>query len=262
MHWVKRLLKRSNLKSGRCDQKFMTSMTTDTFFNGQIRILQHRDGYRFSMDAVLLASQAVPHPGDTVLDLGTGCGIIPLILAFRCPQIRVYGVELQEDLAKVAKLNVEENGLEDRITIHCADMKTLNHKMVSGPVDVVVSNPPYRKANSGRINPNLQRAVARHEIKATLGDVVDTARKMLQSSGRLVVIYPAERMVELISYMRTARIEPKFLRSVHSHSEAKAKRVIVEGKKGGLPGISVGPPLVIYDKNGAYTQEVESMFKN
>ena len=261
MHWVKHSLKRSSLKSDRCELRLMTSMTTDTFFKGQVRVMQHRDGYRFSIDAVLLAALAMPHPDATVLDLGTGCGIIPLILAFRYPKIRVYGVEVQEDLAKVAKLNVKENGMEDRITIHCGDMKALHHNMVSGPVDVVVSNPPYRKAGSGRINPNLQRAMARHEIRATLGDVVDTARKMLQSSGRFVVIYSAERMVELISHMQSARLEPKFLRMVHSHREADAKLIIVEGKKGGLPGIDVGPPLVIYDQDGAYTDEVERMFK-
>lgn len=238
----------------------MESLTTDTFFNGRIRIKQHRNGYRFSIDAILLAALVKPHPGEKVLDLGTGCGIIPLILAFRYPKIMVYGVEIQEDLAKVAKWNVKENGMEDRITIHCADMTTLKHHMVSGPMDVVVCNPPYRKADSGRINPNPQRAVARHEISATLEVVVDTARNMLQSSGRFMVIYPAERMMELISHMRSARIEPKFLRMVHSRREDKAKLIIVEGKKGGLPGVSVGPPLVIYDQNGAYTREVEKMF--
>jgi tRNA1Val (adenine37-N6)-methyltransferase len=239
----------------------MKLMTTDTFFNGLISIMQHRNGYRFSIDAILLAALVKPRPGEKVLDLGTGCGIIPLILAFRYPKIIIYGVEIQEDLAKVAKRNVKENGMEDRITIHCANMTTLNHHMLSGPVDVVVCNPPYRKANSGRINPNPQRAVARHEISATLEDVVDTARNMLQSSGRFMVIYPAERMMELISHLRSARIEPKFLRMVHSHREDKAKLIVVEGRKGGLPGVSVGPPLVIYDQKGVYTEEVERMFK-
>ncbi|MBW1693965.1 MAG: methyltransferase, partial [Deltaproteobacteria bacterium] len=126
----------------------MKSLTTDTFFNGRIRIKQRRNGYRFSIDAVLLASLTIPRPDDIVLDLGTGSGIIPLILAYRYPNISVYGVEVQEDLARIAKLNIKENSVEDRITIHCADMKTLKHHMVSGPVDVVVSNPPYRKANS------------------------------------------------------------------------------------------------------------------
>jgi tRNA1Val (adenine37-N6)-methyltransferase len=238
----------------------MKSLTTDTFFNGRIRIKQRRNGYRFSIDAVLLASLTIPRPDDIVLDLGTGSGIIPLILAYRYPNISVYGVEVQEDLARIAKLNIKENSVEDRITIHCADMKTLKHHMVSGPVDVVVSNPPYRKANSGRLNPNQQRAVARHEIKITLEDVIDTARNMLKSSGRFITIYPAERMTDMLWQMRFADMEPKSLRMVHSHEQAEAKLVIVEGKKGALPGINIGPPLIIYNQNGAYSEEVEGMF--
>ena len=238
----------------------MKSLTTDTFFNGRIRIKQNRAGYRFSIDSVLLAAQTLPRTDDIVLDLGTGCGIIPLILAYRYPKISVYGVEVQEDLAGLAKLNVKENGMENRITIHCRDLKTLKPDMVSGPVDVIVSNPPYRKANSGRINPNQQRAVARHEIKATLQDVVETAHRMLQPSGRLITIYPAERMTDMLTQMRSARMEPKFLRMVHSSAQTEAKLIIVEGKKGGRPGIKIGSPLIIYSKNGSYTEEVERMF--
>ncbi|UCD89440.1 MAG: tRNA1(Val) (adenine(37)-N6)-methyltransferase [Desulfobacterales bacterium] len=238
----------------------MTSLTTDTFFNGRIRVKQRRNGYRFSIDAVLLAALTIPRPNDKVLDLGTGSGIIPLILAYRYPDISVYGVEVQEDLARMAQLNVKENGMEDRITIHCTDMKTLKHQMVSGPVDVVVSNPPYRKANSGRLNPNQQRAVAQHEIKITLKDVVGTARNLLQTSGRFITIYPAERMTDVLWQMRSVDLEPKSLRMVHPHEQVAAKRVIVEGKKGALPGINIGPPLIIYDQDGAYSEEVESMF--
>ena len=238
----------------------MESLTTDTFFDGRIRIKQNRAGYRFSIDSVLLAAQTMPRSDDTLLDLGTGCGIIPLILAYRYPQIRVYGVEVQEDLAGLAKLNVRENGMENRIAIFFKDLKTLSPDTVSGPVDVVVSNPPYRKTDSGRINPNRQRAVARHEIKATLRDVVDTAYRMLKPSGRLIMIYPAERMTDVLTQMRSARMEPKFLRMVHSSAQTDAKMIIVEGKKGGRPGVKIGSPLIIYGKNGSYTEEVENMF--
>jgi tRNA1Val (adenine37-N6)-methyltransferase len=239
----------------------MNSLTTDTFFNGRLRIMQYRSGYRFSIDAVLLASLAMPNPGDTVLDLGTGCGVIPLILAFRYPQIKIFGVEVQQELAELARLNVQDNGMQDRITVYCMDMKALKHGMVSGPVDLVVSNPPYRKAKSGRVNPNRQRAVARHEIKGTLPDVVATAGDMLQSSGRFMVIYPAERLTELLLQMRSSNLEPKFLRTVHSHSMSGAKLIVVEARKGGLPGITVGPPLLIYDQKDGYSEEVEHMFK-
>ena len=160
----------------------MKSLTADSFFNGRIQVKQHRSGYRFSIDAVLLASHARPGPKDTVLDLGTGCGIIPMILAYRNPGIKIYGIEVQTDLADIAALNITENGLDDQIAVLCMDMKALILKMTSGPVDLVVSNPPFRKADSGRINPSRQRAVARHEIKATLYDVVETGRRMLRTA--------------------------------------------------------------------------------
>ncbi|MBN1932219.1 MAG: tRNA1(Val) (adenine(37)-N6)-methyltransferase [Desulfobacterales bacterium] len=238
----------------------MRSLTLDTFFCGRIQVKQHKEGYRFSIDAVLLGHHAAIRPGDKVLDLGTGCGIIPLILAYRYPKIRVYGVELQPELAEIAALNVNENHIGDRIVILCRDMRELNHHMVSGPADLVISNPPYRRAKSGRINSNHQQAIARHEIKVTLTEVVETARRMLRTCGRFVTIYPAERITDILTQMRHAGIEPKFLRMIHSERRSEAKRILVEGIKEGGAGIKIGPPLIIYHQNGSYTEEVEKMF--
>jgi tRNA1Val (adenine37-N6)-methyltransferase len=238
----------------------MKSLTTDTFFNGRISVKQNRAGYRFSIDAVLLAWHARPRPNNTVLDLGTGCGIIPMILYYRHPKIKVYGVEIQAELADIAALNIAENRMEDRIFIHCRNMKGLKHDLTYGPVDLVISNPPYRKTESGRINPDQQRAVARHEIKATLYDIVETARRMLRTSGRFVIIYLAERMADILIQMRSAGIEPKYLRMIHSQRQTEAKLILVEGKKGGRHGLKIDPPLIIYRKNGSYSDEVEEMF--
>jgi tRNA1Val (adenine37-N6)-methyltransferase len=238
----------------------MQSLTTDSLFNGRIRIKQHGSGYRFSLDAVLLARYARPNPEHTVLDLGTGCGIIPLILAYRYPKIKIYAVEVQRELADIAGLNIAENHMEDRITVYCKDLKKLNQDMTSGPVDLVVTNPPYRKVESGRLNPDRQRAVAKHEIKATLFDVVETARRMLRTSGRFVIIYPAERLVDIIIQMRSAGIEPKHIRMIHSFRPINAKLMLMEGKKGGRHGITMGPPIIIYRKNGVYSGEVQKMF--
>ncbi len=240
----------------------MNSLTTDTFFNGRIRVLQSRSGYRFSIDAVILASHAGKHNAGKVLDLGTGCGIIPLILAFRNPDIKIYGVEVQKGLADIAALNVKENHMEDCITILCKDMKDLKYDMVSGPADMVVSNPPYRKAHSGRINPNRERAVARHEIKAALPDVIETARRILRISGRFIMIYPAERLTECLMQMQSSGIEPKYLRMIHSGHRTEAKLVLAEGVRGGRPGVKVGPPLVIYCEDGSYTDEVKGIIDN
>jgi tRNA1Val (adenine37-N6)-methyltransferase len=239
----------------------MNSYTTDTFFNGKIRITQDRTGYRFSIDVVLLAYFADPRPGDKVLDLGTGCGIIPLILAYRQPNIAIYGVEVQTKLAELAVSNVRENQLEGRITVFCTDMKLLRPAMTAGPVDLVVCNPPFRRRGSGRINPDAQRAVARHEIKANLGDIIQTSHRMLRTAGRLVLIYTAERMTDILSRMRTDGIEPKFIRMIHSRQDTEAALILIEGVKGGRPDLKIAPPLIIYDKKNDYTDEVGSMFR-
>ncbi len=239
----------------------MTSTTTDTFFNGKIRITQDRTGYRFSIDAVLLAHFAAPRSGDKVLDLGTGCGIIPLILAHRQPQIAIYGIEVQTELAELAVSNVMENQLEDRITIFCSDLKSLRPAMTAGPVDLVVCNPPFRRQGSGRINPDAQRAVARHEIKTNLADILQTTYRMLRAAGRVIFIYTAVRLTDILFQMRTAGIEPKFIRTIHSRPDAEAVLIVVEGVKGGRPDLKIGPPLIIYDQKNDYTDEVASMFK-
>ncbi len=238
----------------------MKPLTKDTFFNGRIKVKQDPSGYRFSIDSVLLAYHAGPHPGDRVLDLGTGCGIIPLILAYREPNLKIFGVEVQKELADIAGLNVEENHMDDIITILCKDMKELKNDTISGPADLIVSNPPYRKAESGRINPDMQRAVARHEIKVSLDDITKTARRVLRTAGRFITIYSAERVTDLLTHLRSAGIEPKFLRTIHSGAKTDAKLVLVEGTKGGRPGAKIGPPLIIYDEKSDYTQEVKEMF--
>ena len=239
----------------------MNSYTTDTFFNGKIRVTQDRTGYRFSIDAVLLAHFADPRSGDKVLDLGTGCGIIPLILAYRQPHISLYGVEVQTALAELAISNVRENRQEDRITVICTDMKLLKPAMTAGPVDLVVCNPPFRRQGSGRINPDAQRAVARHEIKANLNDVIQTSHRMLRKAGRLVLIYTAGRLTDVLSGMRIEGIEPKFMRMIHSRQDAKATLVLIEGVNGGRPDLKIAPPLIIYDRTNDYTEEVASMFR-
>ena len=239
----------------------MNSYTTDTFFNGKIKITQDRTGYRYSIDAVLLAYFADPRPGDKVLDLGTGCGIISLIMAYRVPDIAIYGVEVQAELAELAVSNVGQNQLEHRITVSCTDLKLLEPSMTVGPVDLVVCNPPFRKKGSGRINPNTQRAVARHEIKSNLADIIQTSHRMLRTGGRLVLIFTAGRLTDVLCRMRTEGIEPKLLRMIHSRQNTEAALILIEGSKGGRPDLKILPPLTIYGQTNDYTDEVAAMFK-
>lgn len=238
----------------------MDLLTTDTFFNGNISVKQNRNGYRFSIDAVLLAGHVKTKPGDRILDIGTGSGIISIILAYRNPQVNICGVEVQKNLADIAALNVRDNNIEDRVRILCADIKNINADLISGHIDIVVSNPPYRKAKSGRVNPDNQRAVARHEIDITLTDILKAANRLLHVSGRCIVIYPSERLSDMITQMRLSGIEPKYFRFIYSKNNSESKLVIVEGVKGGRTGAKIVSPLVIYGDDGQYTDEVNRMF--
>jgi len=240
----------------------MDDLAADAFFNGKITVFQSRDGYRFSIDAVLLAAHADPRPDEKVVELGTGCGIVALIMACRRPDIRIVGVEIQERLADIAALNVRENNMTDRIGIVRADIRELSAEAVSGPADLMVANPPFRKARSGRVNPRQEKAGARHEVFITLPEVMAAARRLLRTGGRLVVVYPADRAAEVLAGMDRAGIAPKFLRTVHSRTGTEARRVLAAGTKGARPGgRRIAPPLIIYKDDGVYTDEVQAMFR-
>lgn len=229
--------------------------------SGGIKVVQDAEGYRFSIDAIILAHHIRPQSTDAVLDLGTGCGIIPIILAYRKSNVRIIGVEIQEGLAETAENNIRLNRMEDRIAIYHKDLKELKEDVLPESIDIVCSNPPYRKTGSGRINPNLQRAIARHEMKADLGDILQTSAFFLKKSGRFIVIYPAERLTDLTCGMRKYSLEPKLLRAVYSYPDSEAKLMILEGRKGGRPGMKIDRPLTIYNRDGSYTNEVRAMLE-
>jgi tRNA1Val (adenine37-N6)-methyltransferase len=238
----------------------MEPLTRDHFFNGNIVLNQPGSGYRFSIDAVILSHLICPVPGETILDLGSGCGVIPIMLAYRHPEIRVTGVEIQPALSRLARQNVADNRLADRIRIIGGDMGQLSLADIGGPVDRVVTNPPYRRLDSGRLNANKQRAVARHELKIDLEALLLTTRRVLRNSGRFSIIYPSVRIVDLLAAMRSTGIEPKSLTMIHSKPALPARLVAIEGIKGGRPGLEVGPPLTLYHEDGTYTRAVEAMF--
>lgn len=238
----------------------MRSSTCDRFLNGKVILHQPRHGYRFSVDAVILSSLASPAHGDTVLDLGTGCGVIPILLAYRHPSIHLIGVEIQDTLIKYARQNIMENQMAGRIQVIAQDMVKLSIADVGRPVDLVVANPPYRKLDSGRINADTQKAVARHELKINLNLLLATARRMLRKSGRFVTIYPSVRTVDLLAAMRMAGLEPKTLTMIHSTAASAARLVAVTGINGGRPGLEVKPPICLYHDDGTYTPAVEQMF--
>jgi tRNA1Val (adenine37-N6)-methyltransferase len=240
----------------------MNDITVDTVFEGRLRVKQMRKGYRFSVDAVLLAHFAGPLAEETVLDLGAGCGIISLILASCYGKVFVHGVELQSELADIAVQNAADNGLSDRVRIHAVDMKQVSPSLTSGPVDLVVCNPPFHPVGNGRLNPDSQRAVARHELGITLSELVETAGRMLRPGGRFAAVYPAGRLEDMLREMRRQGLAPEKLRPVHPKENGPAKLFLVAGVKAGEIVLEMLPPLILYDASGACTPEAAAMLES
>jgi tRNA1Val (adenine37-N6)-methyltransferase len=239
------------------------SETFDTLFGGKIRVAQEKDGYRFSLDAILLAAFVRLRSGERVMDLGTGIGIIPLILGKRGEGAEeIVGVEIQEKLAELAKTNVRNNGLEDLIHIYQGDIRDVADVFPPSSFDVVVTNPPYYRLASGRINPSSQKAIARHEVMCTIDDVLQSASHLLKEGGRIFVIFPAHRAVTLFDSLRSAMLEPKTLRWVHSREKEEAKFILTEAYKGGGEGVEVLPPFVVYAHGRSYTSEMERLYSD
>jgi tRNA1Val (adenine37-N6)-methyltransferase len=236
--------------------------TLERLLGGRLKVLQPSQGYRFSIDAILLASFFRDRPGDHILEVGPGCGIISLILALRNPTIRITGIEIQEELADLARRNVTINGLTDQIDMQTGDIRQITKRLPPSSCDAVLFNPPYRRLLSGKINPNRQKAVARHEVEGSFADFLRGARHVLKPAGRVVFIYPAPRCAEAIYCLRHEKMEPKRMRLVHSYPDSEAQFILVEGIKEGGEELHILPPLFVYKKGKEYSEEMQRLFKN
>ncbi len=230
------------MKSSRSpDVELLPDESIDEFMDGRLKLIQSKTGYRFSIDAILLSQFVTIKRGDRIVDLGTGCGIIPLILLLTKPVGHTFGLEIQKELADQAARNTVLNGYENRMGVILGDIK--HPPFTPSSADVVTCNPPYRPKNSGRINPDLQRAIARHEMLASLDDILNAATRTLRAKGRLAMIYPAVRLVEVLVRMRGFNLEPKRIRIVYPGMESEAKLALIEASLGGRRGLKVLPPL-------------------
>jgi tRNA1Val (adenine37-N6)-methyltransferase len=235
--------------------------TLEPFGRGRsLWVLQKKAGYRFSLDAVLLAGLTNLRSGDRVADLGAGCGIVSLILACRFPHCSFIGIEKQPSLASLAERNVLLNGLAGQIHIKIKDMQKLRGYFPPQSFSAVVSNPPYRPLGSGRLNPTAEKAGARHELHGSLESVAGTADYLLPAGGRLAIIYPAWRLTHLCRVLRSFRLEPKTMCLIHSRPGEEAKLVWVEARKAGGEELKILPPLMVYASQGGYSAEMEELF--
>jgi len=228
-----------------------------------LRVHQPEKGYRFSIDSVLLADFAAPHCGRSVLDLGTGSGVVLLLLASRCDVLeKGVGVEIQRTLWEFARRNIGENGFEGRLSAVLCDLRDDVPGLAPRSVDLVVSNPPYRKIGEGRRNPDLGREIARHEVACTMEDVFLAAGKYLSARGRFAIVCPSHRLPEIFTLGASTGILPETLRFVHPHPGEPANRVLVAGSRRKAKEPAILPPLVVYSARRRYHPEVEGIFSN
>ncbi len=236
--------------------------TDDSLFNGRIRCLQPSKGYRFSLDAVLLGNFISVRPGEKILDLGCGSGIISLILAYRWSSCQMTGLEIQPSLVQLAQKNVVLNNWQERINILSGDLRNIDEIFAAGQYDWVVSNPPYRKTGSGRMNIEPEQLVARHETMADVSRVVRASNWILKNKGRAAFIYPAARIATVLYELKKQGLEPKRMQAVYSYPGGPATLMLIEALKGGGEELTMLEPFYIYQEpEGEYSPEMAACYK-
>lgn len=224
------------------------------------QIIQNPQQFCFGMDAVLLSSFANAKEGDLVLDLGTGTGIIPLLMAAKTKATHLTGLEIQEESADMARRSVALNHLSDKIEIVMGDIKEAGRIWTSASFDVVTSNPPYMIGKHGLTNPEAPKAVARHEICCTLEDVISQAAKLLKPGGHFYMVHRPFRLAEIMTTMSKYKLEPKRMQLVYPYVDKEPNMVLIEGVRGGKPRMSVEKPLIIYQAPGVYMPEIYDIY--
>ncbi|MCK5437245.1 MAG: tRNA1(Val) (adenine(37)-N6)-methyltransferase [Desulfobulbaceae bacterium] len=240
-----------------------TECTEDTMFSGRLTCVQHRLGYRYSIDSLLLAHFVAPKKDDHILDLGAGCGIVSLILAYRWPDVTVSAFEIQNRFVSLIRRNIEKNRFQDRIRVIEGDLCGISKLIEPGAFELVVSNPPYRKSGSGRLNPEKEQAIARHEIVADLRSVIRAALFAVKNRGRAAFVYPAARGAALMAELKSSGLEPKRLRIIHSYPGGDGKLVLIECVKNGREELKILPPFFVYtEPGGEYTEEMARIYES
>lgn len=225
-----------------------------------LHVIQKKEGFRFGIDAVLLANFAVIKKGHHVIDLCSGTGIIPFIIAGKTEALKITGIEIQEDMVQMANRSVQFNKLYDRVSFINGDLKNLDLLKSIPKADVITVNPPYKLANSGIVNPNDKMAIARHEICCTLEDVIIACRILLKDNKRMFMVHRPDRLADIITLMRKHKIEPKRIQMVHPNTKKAPNIVLIEGQRDGGAFLKWEPPLYVYDDKGNYSEQIHRIY--
>lgn len=225
-----------------------------------LQLIQKVNGFKFGVDAVILSDFANVKNKHRVIDLCTGTGIIPFLLYGKYNPKEIYGLEIQEEMVKMAEKSVKLNALEDKITIIKEDLKNIEYLKKMDKFDVVTVNPPYKLNNAGIINPSDKLAIARHEVLCNLEDVIYASKILLKDNGRMFIVHRPERLADIFTLMRKYKIEPKRVRMVYPKPGKAANIVLVEGQRYGGSYLKWDIPLYVHNEDGSYTKQIDEIY--
>lgn len=231
----------------------------DLQLNG-LRLIQKKDAFRFGVDAVLLSDFANVKKKHRVIDLCSGTGIIPFLIMGKYNPEEIAALEIQNEMADMAKRSTKLNSLEDKIKIYNKDLKDIEFLKEIGRFDVLTVNPPYKLNNSGIVNPSDKLAIARHEVMCTLEDVIKAARTLLKDNGRIYMVHRPERLADIMVLMRKYKIEPKRIRMVHPNTQKAPNIVLIEGQRDGGHFLKWEESLYVYNDDGRYSDEINRIY--
>lgn len=227
--------------------------------NGYV-IIQNPEKFCFGMDAVLLSGFAKAGKGSRVLDLGTGTGIIPILMEAKTKALHLTGLEIQEESADMARRSVQLNGLTGKIDIVTGDIKEAGRLFPAASFDVITCNPPYMIGKHGLTNPDAPKAIARHELLCTLEDVLQAASVLLRPGGHFYMVHRPFRLAEILNGCVQYKLEPKRMQLVHPYVDKEPNMVLLEAVRGGRPRMTVEKPLIVYQAPGVYTPEIYDIY--
>lgn len=228
----------------------------DLEFKG-LKIIQNSEGFCFGIDSVLLTDFAKDiKTNSKVIDLGSGTGIIPILLSAKTKNTHFVGIEIQESVAEMANRSVQLNDLQDRIRIQNENILNLKDIYEKGKFDAITTNPPYKKVNTGIVNENDKKLISRHEITASLEDFIRISSYLLKDFGEFYMVHRPDRLVDIFYFMRKYNIEPKKIRFVYPNKNKKANIILIKGIKCGKPFLKFDDNLYVYNENGEYTEEI------
>ena len=245
---------------GRVEVLLKENERIDDLERNGYHIIQDTGRFCFGMDAVLLSGFTRVRDGSRVLDLGTGTGIIPILLEAKTGAAHLTGLEIQEDSADMARRSVRLNGLEDKIDIVTGDIREAGSLFDAASFDVITSNPPYMTGRHGLTNPNDAKAIARHEILCTLEDVVAQAARLLKPGGNFFLVHRPFRLAEIMVVLHEYKLEPKRMRLVYPYADREPNMVLIEANRGGRPRMTVEKPLIVFKEQGVYMPEITEVY--